>query len=143
MARRQVQDAERAALRAWIEIAKTRPGEPLPDQAIDTLREVAAVVSALTMSALPSTKAAKAAATWAGLTGVAIADFRSEQDDLRTAACLMFNTHSEYRTPRDKVVSGPVLGNHADRGIADKVSDVSARQAFRRRARVLGTKNRQ
>lgn len=131
MARRQVKDAERAALRAWIEIAKTRPGEPLPDQAIDTLRDVAAVVSALTMSAVPSTKAAKAAATWAGLTGVAIADFRSEQDDLRTTACLMFNTHSKYRTGK------------VEHGIADTVSDKSARQAFRRRARVLRPKNRQ
>ncbi len=133
MARRQVKGAERAALRAWIDIGKIRLGEPLPEQAIGTLREVAAVVSALTMSGIPSTKAAKAAATVAGLTGVAIADFRSEQDDLRTAMCLEFNKHSKYRTPRDKV----------EDGIADTVSDVSARQALRRRARALGPKNRQ
>jgi hypothetical protein len=132
MARRQIKKAERDALRAWIEIAKTRPGEPLPEQAIETLREVASVVAALTMSGVPPTRAAKIAATWAGLTGVAIADFRSEQDDLRTTMGLMFNTHSEHRT-----------ASKVEHGIADVVSDRSARQVFRRRARVLLTKNRQ
>lgn len=64
MARRQVKGAERAALRAWIDIGKIRLGEPLPEQAIGTLREVAAVVSALTMSGIPSTKAAKPPRLW-------------------------------------------------------------------------------
>jgi hypothetical protein len=133
MARRKTTAAERAALQAWIDVAQAKAGEPLPDAAFTLLRDLAAAVARLAMSAVPPTKAAKHAATLAGLTGVAIADFRREQKDLLTTMCLDFNKYSEHRVGLGKV----------EHHIAANVSDVSARQAFRRRQRVLRPKNRQ
>jgi hypothetical protein len=132
MARRPARDVERAALRAWVEIAKTPTDQPLPESAVAKLREIASIVAALTMSGVKTTRAAQTAAAWAGLTGVAFADFRSEQADLLTFMAVEFNKHSSNRN-----------GAKVEHGIADSVSDRSARQVFRRRARVSLTKNRQ
>jgi hypothetical protein len=129
MARRPARDVERSALRAWIEIAKTRPDQPLPESAVAMVREVASIVSALSMSGVKTTRAAQIAAAWAGLTGAAIADFRSEQKAMLTTMCLEFNKHSPFRE-----------GAKVEYHIAPNISDVGSRQVFRRRRRVL-TKN--
>jgi hypothetical protein len=130
MARRPARDVERAALRAWIEIAGTRPDRPLPESAVAMVREVASIVRALCMSRVKTTRAAQIAAARAGLTGVAFAEFRSEQADLLTAMAVGFNTHSEHRAGKVESIVGDV-------------SNRSARQSFRRLARGSLTKNRQ
>jgi hypothetical protein len=121
MNRRQPTADERTALRAWIAIAETGPGEPLPEAALNLLREVAVMVHRLAMSEckVPAKKAATQAAGAAGLTGRAIADFRAEQSALLTTLCLEFNRHQPGGFGKTEFV-------------AEAVAEVSARQVFRR-----------
>jgi hypothetical protein len=124
MSRKEPTEAERAALRAWIAMAETRPGEALPNSAVSMLLEIAKTVHRLATpdSGVRAKRAAEAAAFAAGLTGRAIADFRAEQCALLTTMCLEFNRHQP---------GGIGKTEH----VAKDVSNVSGRQVFRRLAR--------
>jgi hypothetical protein len=120
MNRREPTTDERTALQAWIAIAETRPGDALPEFAVNLVREIAAVVRRLAMSGckVPAKAAAAQAAAAAGLTGRAIADFRADQRALLTSMCFEFNQHQ------------PGFGKVEYE--AQVVSSVSSRQVFRR-----------
>jgi hypothetical protein len=113
--RRQPTKAEQTALRAWIELARAAPGDPIPEDVAAIAREITRL--ALSRS-IPAKQAAAQAATAAGITGRAVADFRAEQLALLTEMAQGFN-RSQPNPDKSEVVAG---------GISDR----SARQVYRR-----------
>ena len=89
---------------------------------------MAPLVKAAVMSGIDAPKAAKFLQACLGLTGAAIADFRSEHDNAMFAMSLGYNTHSEYRAgEKVETIVNAVASKH------------TARHAFRRLARARAT----
>ena len=120
MSRRRPTQAERDALQVWFELADQEAGAPMPQHIVDLARAICRLALA---RGLPAKQAAAHAATLAGLTGRAIADFRAEQDALLTEMAYEFH-RSQPKPEKSTFVAATIT------------RDVSARQVYKRLKRV-------